>query len=300
MLIFLNGFRKLIILQQRLDKVQKLVLVYIGVKTKSDNSKYLNEKELNKFIKKLLKIDDKEKLSAVVTSAINTLLDRKLVERKGFYISLSEDGLENAREIVNAVRTKYNDINWENIVSYVSSDTQVKYEKTKSVKSTKDLKKLKYFRDINVPSTKIRFTGNRHLITLSNSFLKENNLNIGQRVRPILLVLKSSLESDTKKSSHFREVYLPITEIKKYGNAASITIIRPIAKRWKLDVDQIVHPILIVKETLNVSDFPDDEFILIKHGVVSTIKKRDWIAFMAWNDAEKQNIKNMLSKNGVL
>lgn len=290
----------MITLQQRLEKVQELILVYIGVKAKSDNNKYVNRMELNKFIEKLLKIDDIEKLGVVVTSAIDTLLDRKLIERKGFYVLLSKDGLENAREILNAVRTEYNDINWENIVSYISSDTHVKYEKTKSVKGTKDYKKIKYFRDINVPSTKIRFTGNRHLITLSSSFLKENDLNIGQRVRPILLVLKSSLQVDTKNSSCFREVYLPITEIKRYGNAASITIIRPIVKRWKLNVDQIVHPVLIVKETLNVSDFPDDELILIKHGIVSTIKKRDWIAFMAWNDAEKQNIKSMLSKNGVL
>lgn len=104
-------------MQTRLSKLQKVILVYVGVKTKQSN-KSINRRDVTKALHEILGIQNKESFSVVLTFSINALVKRKLVSKRGKYVNLTDEGREVARAIINDIKSIYGDINWEKVRSF--------------------------------------------------------------------------------------------------------------------------------------------------------------------------------------
>jgi len=92
-----------------------------------------------------------------------------------------------------------------------------------------------------------------------------------------------------KKLPFYREEVLPLTEIKKSGNSASITITKNMMKYHNLEVGMKVRPIFFIREKLNSGELEKGKcYFVDESGKVTRINKGEKIKFEHW---KKENIK---------
>lgn len=104
-------------METRLGKVQKLILVYIGVNTKEQP--YIKRRILTDDICKLLDCKKRKKISLATSQSIGLLLKRCLVTKKGSYIGLTDKGKDVTRNVIEHIKSEYDgEINWDIIVKY--------------------------------------------------------------------------------------------------------------------------------------------------------------------------------------
>lgn len=90
--------------------MQKLILVYVGVKTKVDRNLLTDD------ISNILHKEKGNQFCVAIAQSLKSLVKRGLIlrnGRSGRYIRLSRDGRETAREIVDYIKSEYGDINWD-------------------------------------------------------------------------------------------------------------------------------------------------------------------------------------------
>ena len=63
-------------------------------------------------------IENKESFSVSLTVSLNSLHERNLIRRKGKYLNLTEEGRNNAKEIIDEIKEEYGEINWNIINSF--------------------------------------------------------------------------------------------------------------------------------------------------------------------------------------
>jgi len=104
-------------METNLGKMQKLVLVYIGVNTKEQS--YIKRRALTDGISKLLDYKKRKKLSVTISQSLRLLLKRELVTKKGSYIGLTTGGKDVTRNIIEHIKSEYNgEIDWNVIAKY--------------------------------------------------------------------------------------------------------------------------------------------------------------------------------------
>ena len=86
-----------------------------------------------------------------------------------------------------------------------------------------------------------------------------------------------------KKVPFYREEVLPLTEIKKSGNSASITITKNMLKLHNLEVGMKVRPILFIRERLHSNELEKGKcYFIDESGKISKISKSEKVKFEHW------------------
>jgi len=101
-------------MQTRLSKLQKYILVYIGVWTKKRNISYLRKKETYDGIKDQLG-KHSDSFNVVLSNSIKALYKRGLISIRGKSVGLTTTGRNTAKEILQQVKEKYENVNWETL-----------------------------------------------------------------------------------------------------------------------------------------------------------------------------------------
>lgn len=102
----------------KLSKLQKLILIYIGVTTKQNEKKFMNRRDVTKGIEKLLmnKILTNS-FSSSLSRSITSLTERRLLSKRGNTIGLTSEGREIARKIIDDLEKTYGEIDW-NVIMF--------------------------------------------------------------------------------------------------------------------------------------------------------------------------------------
>ena len=98
--------------------MQKLILVYIGVKTKSLGTSYMKRSDLTKGLLDILHEKKGNRFFVAVSQAVTPLVERGLVSKKGTYVALRKKGKDTAREVIDIIKNDYGEINWETVYQY--------------------------------------------------------------------------------------------------------------------------------------------------------------------------------------
>lgn len=107
-------------MESKMSKLQKIILIYIGVTTKSYNKKYMRRKELTVGLADLLSRDVDNNFSALVSQSIYGLKNRKLVSKRGGTIGLTTYGRDITREIIDNITDTHGGISWDIIKDFYS------------------------------------------------------------------------------------------------------------------------------------------------------------------------------------
>jgi len=107
------------------SKLQKVIILYIGVITKSQNKKYMKMIDVSRGLKKHLKLNelykDQNSFNITLFNSITSLKERKVVVRLRRCIGLTDKGREIARQVREEIIKKYGTIDWEKVRLYYGS-----------------------------------------------------------------------------------------------------------------------------------------------------------------------------------
>lgn len=106
-----------------LGKMQKLILVYIGVKT--EKGKYINRILFTDDLSDILNREKDHQFCVAVDQALKSLIKHDLIQRRGRFIRLRRDGREIARGVVDCIKSEYGDINWEIVKNYFHQGEEI-------------------------------------------------------------------------------------------------------------------------------------------------------------------------------
>lgn len=109
-------------MQSKLSKLQKIILVYVGVTVKQKERVSINRREVTAGLVKLLNVKNKESFRVILSVSIKSLLKRNMLSRKGKFIGLTAEGKENTKEIINKLKEKYGKANWDILRLYYGSE----------------------------------------------------------------------------------------------------------------------------------------------------------------------------------
>ena len=112
-------------MQSKLGKMQKLILIYVGVKTKDIGEKYMKRRTLTDGLCDVLLEDKTNKFLVSISQAVTPLVKRGLLSRRGVKIGLTKEGKNTAREILDIIGNDYGDVNWDTIVKYYNRKEKV-------------------------------------------------------------------------------------------------------------------------------------------------------------------------------
>jgi len=104
--------------QSKLSKLQRVIVVYVGVTAKSQNKKYVKRKDVTTGMAYILNRDIENNFSALISQSIHGLKQRKLISKRGTMIGLTKEGRNTAREIIEMIKKIYGDIDWDIIKQY--------------------------------------------------------------------------------------------------------------------------------------------------------------------------------------
>lgn len=105
-------------MQSKLSKLQRVIVVYVGVTAKSQNKKYVKRKDVTTGMAYILNRDIENNFSALISQSIHGLKQRKLISKRGTMIGLTKEGRNTAREIIEMIKKIYGDIDWDIIKQY--------------------------------------------------------------------------------------------------------------------------------------------------------------------------------------
>ena len=105
-------------MQSKLGKMQKLVLIYVGVKTKSIGKRYMKRRDLTIGLADILLEKRENKFYVAVSQAVTPLTKRGLLSKRGNRIGLTIEGLDTAKHVLDIIERDYGEINWDTIVKY--------------------------------------------------------------------------------------------------------------------------------------------------------------------------------------
>jgi len=105
-------------MQTKLGKMQRLILVYTGVKTKALSKMFMPRRDLTTGLSELLEREKDISFTTAIAQAVKPLKRRGLLYQRGYSVGLTKDGKENAREIIDYIKDEYGKVDWENIVDY--------------------------------------------------------------------------------------------------------------------------------------------------------------------------------------
>ena len=108
-------------MQAKMSKLQKVILVYVGVTTKSSSKKYMRRKDVTAGLADLLNRDVDNNFSALISQSIYGLKERGSISKRGSTIGLTKIGKDNAKEIIEYITNTYGKITWDVIKSFYSS-----------------------------------------------------------------------------------------------------------------------------------------------------------------------------------
>jgi len=116
--------------QAKLSKLQKIILVYIGVNIKQSNSQRINRVEITEEIyrilygKRLAERTDHKHFPSVVANSVRELSRRNLIIKKNkATVSINENGKDIARNIISETKRVYGNVTWDTIKQYVYKDS---------------------------------------------------------------------------------------------------------------------------------------------------------------------------------
>lgn len=121
--IIINGYYISVFIgegvQPKLGKMQKLILIYIGVKTKAIGKRYMRRSDLTNGLVDILHEEKGNNFFVAVAQSLAYLFRRRLVVKKGrAYIGLNKYGRETAREVLDIIKHDYGNVNWDSIYEY--------------------------------------------------------------------------------------------------------------------------------------------------------------------------------------
>jgi len=99
-----------------LSKSQRIILLYIGITSKIEKKESLSKKEIEDGLSKELD----ENLD---TKSLNSLVRKNMLEEHDDSFNLSDDGKDIARELLQDVKDKYGDADWDIIKKYFDEQT---------------------------------------------------------------------------------------------------------------------------------------------------------------------------------
>lgn len=104
-------------METRLGKMQKLVLVCIGVNTKEQS--HIRRRVLTDSISKYLDCEKNKKLYGTISQSVGLLSRRGLITKRGSYIGLTDGGKDVARNVIEHIKSEYDGkIDWKIISKY--------------------------------------------------------------------------------------------------------------------------------------------------------------------------------------
>ena len=98
--------------------MQKLILVYIGVKTKAINKRYMKRSELTRGLLDILHEKKGNRFFVAVSQAVTPLIERGLLSKRGTFIGLTKEGKVTTRDIIDFIKSEYGSINWDVVYEY--------------------------------------------------------------------------------------------------------------------------------------------------------------------------------------
>jgi hypothetical protein len=105
-------------MQTKLGKMEKLILVYIGVNTKYLGKRYMPRSDLTTGLSDVLEKKKDSRFCVDVAQSVKPLKERGLVTQMRRSIGLTNLGKEHAREIINIVKKDYGKVDWESFADY--------------------------------------------------------------------------------------------------------------------------------------------------------------------------------------
>jgi len=110
-------------MQNKLSKLQKVSLLYIGVEANRTQSNYIKRRALTDGLVGILAIEnsDKKKFFVSLTNSVRSLMNRGLLSKRATFIGLTKEGKENAREVREEIISLYGNINWDVVSEYYGS-----------------------------------------------------------------------------------------------------------------------------------------------------------------------------------
>jgi len=105
-------------MQTKLGKMEKLILVYVGVKTKKLGKRYIPRMELTDALAKILNKEKDTRFCVDVAQSVKPLKKRGLLAQMRRSIGLTKEGRENAREIIDFIKKEYKEVNWDVVADY--------------------------------------------------------------------------------------------------------------------------------------------------------------------------------------
>jgi len=101
-----------------MSRLQKVVLVYIGVKSKNENKPYINRIAFTKGLREVLNVANKKSFSVTISSTVKSLVKRNLVSRRAKTVGLTKEGREEAKNAIDEIKNEQGGIDWERIKGY--------------------------------------------------------------------------------------------------------------------------------------------------------------------------------------
>lgn len=99
----------------QLGKMQKLVLIVIGVTAKNTGKQYVKRSDITITIGNILH-EDTTSLTTKISKSIKTIHEKSLVAKRGKYLRLTLSGTDITRNIIEDIRLKYGSVDW-NIIN---------------------------------------------------------------------------------------------------------------------------------------------------------------------------------------
>ena len=94
-----------------MEKLQKIVVLCVGVMAKKEETKYVNKRDVTKQIKKLANRHT-QSFSVMISTSYKSLFKLELISLRGNVVALNKTGLALAKEIRQQVVDKYGSIDW--------------------------------------------------------------------------------------------------------------------------------------------------------------------------------------------
>lgn len=112
-------------LGKKLSKLQKMILIYVGVVSTKDNKDYIERKMLTEELYQILyggylaQRTTNKSFPSVISSSLNGLIKRELIIKKRRRIVITEKGKEIARSMLNDIKQQYEKANWSTVKKFI-------------------------------------------------------------------------------------------------------------------------------------------------------------------------------------
>ncbi len=114
-------------IQSKTSKLQKIILIYVGVVPQSNNKKYMKRKDVTIGLADLFDRYIDNNFSAIVSQSFRGLKNKNLISKRGCCVGLTTSGRKLMEKIIDNIIEMYGEITWDVIKDFyfISSSSSV-------------------------------------------------------------------------------------------------------------------------------------------------------------------------------